>query len=491
MSIDDLRRLPLSEILDLGAWNGIVAGPAMLENPELASEEAQRAFVRTLFTDVRYAGTTSMFGRNARKIVVYRVVGRRDQATLDLLVHLADDPAHPLRTEALEELLATRDRTIVAPLYERHVPAVLDGCPFGGYTHRLGLAAAYVMGAEAVKRDLVPRYLTEANGLQHASGVIFELIHQIGAGNVAKDDPELVAAVVALTSVQWLKKPVQKLLAVLDRDLVARARSASSGGVAEPAPGRKKKAASEKAVPVGSVSGTAGGWLARYEAGEHRAVWAELRALGANVRDPAIEPEARAVAVATMKGLAENVARIARVLKKARYTLAWKKAVATARRDAPRKLEALSRVAGPLPLTIEAFYQAFDGISLAQDVDAPIDGSPVFSEGLLDELGGRDPLIVARLSDVLHDAEAQRAQGATVCPYLAPDPACKGTIDDEIPDENPVRFVAGDGFDAALSGGADGYFLDWLAAYVDAGGFLDAMNDDDRAKLQTGRTGGW
>lgn len=247
----DLNDMSLAEIIEAGARNEFIAGAGMLTAPALASDDARRELVRILFAEPRFQHPQATFGRNARKVVVHVIVAKRDRETMDMLERIARDATHPLATEALEELLATRDRAIIAPLYAEFVPAVLDAHPFGGYTHRLALGAAYVMGAEAVVRDLVPRYLTEAaitadpsaypSGLSRASAVIFELIHQIGAKAVAKDDPALIAAVLALESFKPIQKPWKKLVSALDASAVARARG-TGPAVAAPA----KKAALRK-----------------------------------------------------------------------------------------------------------------------------------------------------------------------------------------------------------------------------------------------------
>lgn len=249
----DINGLTLEELIEAGARNEFIAGAGMLETPALQSEDAQRELVRILFEEPRFHERTAIFARNARKVVVHRVVARRDPATLELLRRLADDASHPLSIEALEELLATRDHAIIAPLYARFVPAVLDAHPFGGYTHRLALAATYVMGADAVTRELVPRYLTEAaitsdpSGLSRASAVIFELIHQMGAKVVARDHAPLIDAILALESYKPIKKPWTKLVASLDAGAVARARGTNAvPAEAPPAAAKAKKAATRK-----------------------------------------------------------------------------------------------------------------------------------------------------------------------------------------------------------------------------------------------------
>ncbi|MCB9599867.1 MAG: hypothetical protein H6722_13975 [Sandaracinus sp.] len=525
--MQNIDEMTLAEILDAGARGEIAAGPGLLASPAVTGEEAQRELVRALFDEPRFHPVNATFAKNARKVVVHVVVGRRDPVVMAMLERIADDAAHPLHVEALEELLATRDQGIIAPLYTRFVPKVLDEHPFNGYTHRLALGATFVMGTDAVTRELVPRYLTEAaitrdaSGLSRASAVIFELVHQIGAKKVASNDPGLIEATLALESCKPIKKPWTKLLAALDASAVAKVRAGSGGPAptapAPPAPKVKKKAASSKAASskaasskaasskaasskaassraasskAASASATAGGvagggHLARYEAGEHRAVWAELRALGDKVQEAPLDAEARAIAAATMKAFVASVDVIAAVLKKAKYTLAEKKAVRPPRRDVAKQLGALAKIVGPLPIALVAFYEACDGVTLAQDVDAPVDDSPLFGPGVLDELGRNDPLIVAPLSVVLEDAKEQQARASgPVRLYVAPDPACKGTIDDEIPDENPVRTHATPAMDAELVGGGSGWFVEWLRSYVEAGGFLGSLADEDRAELK-------
>ncbi len=47
--------------------------------------------------------------------------------------------------------------------------------------------------------------------------------------------------------------------------------------------------------------------MRRYQAGEHEAVWAEMMALGAEVREPPYFKDARAVAAETMRRARHNV----------------------------------------------------------------------------------------------------------------------------------------------------------------------------------------
>ena len=48
-------------------------------------------------------------------------------------------------------------------------------------------------------------------------------------------------------------------------------------------------------------------WLKRYKNGEHAAVWAEMDALGPDIRNKANLPEARKVATETMTRALRNI----------------------------------------------------------------------------------------------------------------------------------------------------------------------------------------
>ncbi|MCB9619684.1 MAG: hypothetical protein H6724_09585 [Sandaracinus sp.] len=70
--------------------------------------------------------------QNARKVVVHVVVGRRDLVVMAMLRRIADDAAHP----SVRGAPGFRDAGpgIIALLYARFVPKVLDEHPFNSYT---------------------------------------------------------------------------------------------------------------------------------------------------------------------------------------------------------------------------------------------------------------------------------------------------------------------------------------------------------------------
>jgi hypothetical protein len=61
------------------------------------------------------------------------------------------------------------------------------------------------------------------------------------------------------------------------------------------------------------------GFLRRYQAGEHEAVWAEMMVLGAEIREPPYFKDARAVAAETMRRARHNVELLIRRLDQLQY----------------------------------------------------------------------------------------------------------------------------------------------------------------------------
>lgn len=115
-------------------------------------------------------------------------------------------------------------------------------------------------------------------------------------------------------------------------------------------------------------------YLERYVAGEHEQVWAELRALGADVRREPVRSDARAVAAETMRRVRRNLERIVAKLQAAGaefgvypdgtapdYTLGpLTPSSAATRADAG----ALDERTGPLPLSLEAFWNEVGAVDL-------------------------------------------------------------------------------------------------------------------------------
>jgi len=92
-------------------------------------------------------------------------------------------------------------------------------------------------------------------------------------------------------------------------------------------------------------------FLERYEQGDHTAVWNDLHALGDQIRQPPLSADALAVAQATMQRVRHNLERlIPRLQPPAPATQA--------------QLAELESLAGPLPLSLRAFYEVVGSVNL-------------------------------------------------------------------------------------------------------------------------------
>ncbi|HKV83038.1 MAG TPA: hypothetical protein VJN88_00685, partial [Ktedonobacterales bacterium] len=109
-------------------------------------------------------------------------------------------------------------------------------------------------------------------------------------------------------------------------------------------------------------------YLERYQAGAHARVWAELRALGAAVREEPVLSDARAVAAETMRRARDNVALLAERLDTMEYRFAarehpgarsaWTPATAESR----ARLALCERMHGALPLSLYAWNEVVGAV---------------------------------------------------------------------------------------------------------------------------------
>jgi hypothetical protein len=146
-------------------------------------------------------------------------------------------------------------------------------------------------------------------------------------------------------------------------------------------------------------------YLDRYRNGEHEQVWAELLALGAQVRSEPLYGEALAVARETMGRARANIERLVPRLTEVGYQFAYPHAEDGPLRysvfdppDAtmPERIAELERLVGPIPLALRAWYEVVGSISFigAHPALAPAppgDAPPVYS----------DPLVVDPIEIVL------------------------------------------------------------------------------------------
>jgi hypothetical protein len=124
-------------------------------------------------------------------------------------------------------------------------------------------------------------------------------------------------------------------------------------------------------------------FLARYLAGEHEPVWAELLALGAAVREEPHSTDARAVARETMRRVQHNITLLIPRLRELGYTFGYQWAVdrGALTPEQAREMEQhepllsppsgeigplideVERRAGVLPLSLRAFYAVVGGVN--------------------------------------------------------------------------------------------------------------------------------
>jgi hypothetical protein len=113
--------------------------------------------------------------------------------------------------------------------------------------------------------------------------------------------------------------------------------------------------------------------LSRYLAGEYEAVWAELRALGAAVRDEPVAADAYAVARETMRRAKWNVERVMVRLLHIGYRFEFASHdtwipnpdfYTPPPADVERRIAEIEAVAGRLPLSLRAWYEVVGEIDL-------------------------------------------------------------------------------------------------------------------------------
>lgn len=130
-------------------------------------------------------------------------------------------------------------------------------------------------------------------------------------------------------------------------------------------------------------------FLKRYLDGEHEQVWAELVEMGPDARAPNVLPDAMEVARETMQRANENVESLILRLKALGYrfgTFADGGFTPTRPHRPPTKtsllkLRRLERLAGPLPLSVQVWYETVGGVHLVGQ--APWGEMAVLSDALV------------------------------------------------------------------------------------------------------------
>ena len=110
-------------------------------------------------------------------------------------------------------------------------------------------------------------------------------------------------------------------------------------------------------------------YLKRYQSGEHEQVWAELTALGEQVRQGHILPDALAVARETMSRVRENAERIISRLQSIKYDFDNSQLAFVGRQppadNVNDQIAELETQTGPLPLSLRAWYEVGGAVDLS------------------------------------------------------------------------------------------------------------------------------
>lgn len=237
--------------------------------------------------------------------------------------------------------------------------------------------------------------------------------------------------------------------------------------------------------PPAATRSARGDLLARYERGEHRAVWAELHASGA-LEDDALE-EALAVARATMRRAAAALEQLGARLNHVGWPTR-QRALATEDADALRRMLAVS--GARVPPSLRAFWDTIGCVdwSWRGDGETP----PVGVEGVC--LSALDPLVVGSPTDALWMLPAWEHGHADVPvplrgPYLlplAPGRLSKAAVDHDEPYGIALPFL---GADPYFDDGGGLRFVEYVRHCIAWAGFPGlaelAERPDVRAFVQT------
>jgi hypothetical protein len=198
-------------------------------------------------------------------------------------------------------------------------------------------------------------------------------------------------------------------------------------------------AKSQKKVAGGKrAKAEAARFLERYQAGEHKKVWTELVALGADVRRDPYAADALAVAHETMRRVESNIRTVIERLQAMNYSFADE---AGARKPPQTRaaIAAFEKEFGILPLSLRAFHEIVGEVNLIGSHPGvnPRGGSvaadPLVVYGLHDQLvelddEDEDASIIVIAPDDLHKADTS---GGDSYAMAIPDPRADGELVNE------------------------------------------------------------
>lgn len=214
----------------------------------------------------------------------------------------------------------------------------------------------------------------------------------------------------------------------------------------------RKPAAKTKHAKRGSLP-----FLDRYLAGEHAQVWADLVALGADVRVDPHAADALAVAYETMRRVDANVRTLVQRLTALQYTF-------TARAHVPptpnvrKEIAEFEKRVGAMPLSLRAFYEVVGEANL-------IGHHPILDPR--NNTVAADPLVVYAFDEgaVEYDDDEDGPAAITI----APDDLHKANTSGGDPYEMAIPDLRADG--ELLNERHDLFFVDYLRLCFRFGGF--------------------
>lgn len=213
--------------------------------------------------------------------------------------------------------------------------------------------------------------------------------------------------------------------------------------------------------------------LERYRAGESHAVWDELLAHGAAVREPRLLHEAEEVVRETMLRVRENIAALVAGLEKQGFEFgyypdgedvpAYRGPLVPPASNVGRTIAKLEKVVGgPVPLALAGFWRYVGDVCL-------VGMHPDWPASLCS-----DPLWVDRPSFALSEAREWFSEGEPedddgFAAPIAPDALHKDNVSGGAPYEIALPDAAADA--VLLNEGNDYFFVDYLRQALRWGGF--------------------
>jgi hypothetical protein len=196
--------------------------------------------------------------------------------------------------------------------------------------------------------------------------------------------------------------------------------------------------------------------LDRYLAGEHEAVWKDLLALGAAVREAPHAADALAVAYETMGRVEANVRTVSERLVQFGFSKSDGPLHTPPNRHVEAQIRELEKVAGTLPLSLRAFYEIVGSVNWIGDhPHFSVARSPLCT----------DPLVVEPIEAALEYAGAMGEESI----LIAADALMKANTSGGDPYQIEVPNPAADG--VLLFENHDLYFVDYLRLVFRFGGF--------------------